>query len=99
MKTVNISLTEQQDKIVDEAVQSLGFANRSEFFRSLLRVFLKKPELISEADDFSMRGPDTKSAKVVLDSFKATGKYSKVFLKDLEKGLKNSSYFINDLNS
>jgi len=39
MKTVNISLTEQQTQMVDQAVNELGFANRSEFFRTLLRVF------------------------------------------------------------
>ncbi len=97
MKTVNISLTEQQDRLVSKAVESLGFANRSEFFRSLLRAFLRRPELLNDVEDFLFKGPDTKSAKEVLTSFQATGKYSKAFLEDLEKGLKNSDYFINDL--
>ena len=97
MKTVNISLTEDQTNMVDQAVINLGFANRSEFFRTLLRVFLKKPEVLSIEEDFIMKSPDTKSAKKVLESFKATGKYSKAFLKDFEAGLKRSHYFNNDL--
>lgn len=98
MKTVNISLTEDQTKMVDQAVVNLGFANRSEFFRTLLRVFTKKPQVLEEATDFPMRSPITKSSKKVLGGFKATGKYSKEFLKDLEEGLKDSDYFINDLH-
>ena len=97
MKTVNISLTEDQTKMVDQAVINLGFANRSEFFRTLLRVFSRKPEVIEETNDFPMKGPDTKSAKKVMESFKATGKYSSGFLHDLEEGLIDSDYFINDL--
>ncbi|KKQ08904.1 hypothetical protein A3E66_04705 [Candidatus Daviesbacteria bacterium RIFCSPHIGHO2_12_FULL_37_16] len=97
MKTVNISLTEQQTQMVDQAVNELGFANRSEFFRTLLRVFNRKPEVISDIEDFPMKGPSTKSAKEVLEGFKKVGKYSKGFLKDLEEGLRDSDYFINDL--
>lgn len=98
MKTVNISLTEDQTKMVDQAVISLGFANRSEFFRTLLRIFSKKPEVISdEESDFPMKSPRTRSAKEVIEGFKATGKYSKAFLKSLAGGLKRSHYFNNDL--
>ena len=97
MKTVNISLTEDQTKMVDQAVINLGFANRSEFFRTLLRIFNRKPEVLEEASDFPMKGPDTKSSKKVMESFKATGLYSQDFLKDLEEGLAASDYFVNDL--
>ncbi len=96
MRTVNISLTENQSKIVDQAVDRLGFANRSEFFRSLLRFFIRKPEIVQEID-FPMKSPNTKSARKVLESFKQTGKYSDEFLQDLEEGLRDSRYFVNDL--
>lgn len=95
MKTVNISLTENQTKAIDQAIDQFGFANRSEFFRTLLRVFLNKPDVLEE--DWPMRSPSTKSARQVLEGFKNTGKYSKAFLKSLEAGLKRSSYFNNDL--
>ena len=98
MRTVNISLTTEQTNAIDQAIDKFGFANRSELFRALIRTFLRKPEVIVE-EDFPMKGPDTKSAEIVLNSFKATGKYSKAFLKDLGKGLKNSGYFTGDLNS
>ncbi len=96
MKTVNISLTEQQTKDVDNIVNQLGFANRSEFFRTLIRIFLKKPAVITE-EDYLMQSPDTRSAKKVLNSFKKTGKYSKDFLTDLADGLVDSDYFTDDL--
>lgn len=37
--------------------------------------------------------PPTRSVKKVIESFTKTGLYNKNFLKDLEKGLKRSSYF------
>lgn len=96
MKTVNISLTVQQTQAIDEAVNKLGFANRSEFFRTLLRVFINKPEVLEE--DWPMRSPSTRSTREVLEGFRNTGRYSKPFLKSLEAGLKRSNYFTNDLD-
>ena len=97
MRTVNISLTDYQTKEIDQAVGKLGFANRSEFFRTLLRVFLKRPEVIYTEEEWLMRSPDTKSAQKVFDSFKTSGKYSRAFLNDLVQGLKDSDYFTDDL--
>lgn len=37
MKTINISVTEEQYRQVQTLTKTLGFANRSEFFRTLLR--------------------------------------------------------------
>lgn len=45
------------------------------------------------------KSPDIKSAKKVLESFKETGRYSQAFLNDLEEGLRDSDYFLNDLSS
>lgn len=98
MKTVNISLTLEQAKAIDLATNNLGFANRSELFRALIRTFLRKPEVLVNKDS-PMQSPNTKSARKVLTGFKETGKYSKTFLKDLEGGLRDSDYFINDLPS
>lgn len=42
---------------------------------------------------FPFISPDIKSASSILKSFKKTGKYSKEFLKDLEEGLRESTYF------
>lgn len=46
---------------------------------------------ILEEDFFT--SPPTRDIKKVIESFSRTGLYSKRFLKDLEKGLKRSSYF------
>ena len=75
MRTVNISLTLEQAKAIDRATTHLGFANRSELFRALIRTFLRKPETMVN-DDFLMKSPNTKSARIVLTGFKKTGKYS-----------------------
>lgn len=42
---------------------------------------------------FPFVSPDTKSAGSILKSFKKTRKYSKDFLKDLEEGFRESTYF------
>jgi len=93
MDTVNISLTKDQVKTVDQMVDEYGFANRSEFFRSFLRLLFRRPEAIIEADELVLEAPDTRKVSEVVKSFKETGLYKKEFLKDLEKGLKSSSYF------
>ncbi|MDO8569648.1 MAG: hypothetical protein Q7R89_02665 [bacterium] len=44
-----------------------------------------------EEDIFST--PPIKNSAVIMEAFKATKKYNAEFLKSLEKGLKDSSYF------
>lgn len=95
MKTVNISLTKEQTNFIDGVISKYGFANRSEFFRSILRLILREPKIINQADSLILEAPDTKQAKDILAGFSKTKKYSKAFLKDLETGLKRSSYFRN----
>lgn len=93
MDTVNISLTKDQSNFVDRLISQHGFANRSEFFRSLLRLVHAKPQIIDQADSLILEPPNTKSRKEILKSFSVTKRYSRHFLSDLEKGLKKSSYF------
>lgn len=47
----------------------------------------------SRTDDLVLEAPEARNAAEVLTSFSKTKKYSKAFLKDLEKGLKRSKYF------
>lgn len=93
MDTVNISLTSNQVKLVDALTAKLSFANRSEFFRALLRVVERKPELVQTVDDFILQAPKTKNLNKVMASFKTTKKYNQKFLSSLEQGLKESGYF------
>lgn len=93
MNTMNISVTPAQTQLVDNLTQSFDFANRSEFFRALLRFVEWKPEVLKQSGEMFFRSPDTKSTKKVVDSMRATGQYSKEFLMSLKKGLLKSGYF------
>lgn len=93
MTTVNISITNEQAKFIDQLSAKYNFDNRSELLRNLIRVFQFKPELIESIATFPFISPDTRSRSEALNSLKETGKYSKEFLKDMEKGLKNSRFF------
>ena len=93
MQTVNISLTGDQVTRVDSFVNQLGYANRSEFFRSILRLIFKKAELLTEADSFEFQPPKTKNVGEIVTAFRKTNKYSPEFIADLEDGLRKSTYF------
>jgi len=93
MTTVNVSLTTPQVKWIDQMSDKLGFANRSEFVRSLLRFVSGRPDLLSGVESFPFTPPSTKSKTQILEDFKSSGKYSAAFLKDLEAGLSRSDYF------
>ncbi|HCM37903.1 TPA: hypothetical protein DIS61_04595 [Patescibacteria group bacterium] len=93
MSTVNISLPHGQLKQVDSFVEQFGFANRSEFIRSLLRLVTRDPGLVKEAATFPFVSPKERSAKKILADFTKTKRYSKEFLKDLKEGLLQSDYF------
>ncbi len=58
----------------------VGTKLRFEYLRQLLK-----------EDIFT--SPPTRSIREVVKSFRATGKYTRGFLKSLEKGLGRSSYF------
>lgn len=93
MSTINISLPSEQVNLIDDFVKKFDFANRSEFVRSIIRVLVKRPEIIETASTYSFVSPKTKSVKEIVTSFKKNKKYSQAFLKDLEEGLKTSDYF------
>jgi len=46
MSTVNISLPSSQANYIDQLVVKYGFANRSEFIRSIIRLVAYKPNLV-----------------------------------------------------
>ncbi|NCF75329.1 MAG: ribbon-helix-helix protein, CopG family [Xanthomonadaceae bacterium] len=57
MITYNISLNKELAQIVDKQIKSGKFANRSEFFRQLLRSVFLSVEKNDIADDFIYREP------------------------------------------
>lgn len=93
MTTLNISLTDDQAKLVEELIIRHGFANRSEFFRAVLRRVSAQPKVAFEAAVWPFVSPGTKSKKSLLREFKQPGLYSPEFLADLAEGLDNSPYF------
>lgn len=72
MRTINISVTEEQRNFVDQMVDKLGFANRSEFFRTIVRMIKANPKVIEEP-------------KFVQLSPKAIKRYNKI-IDDIESG-------------
>ena len=93
MTTVNISITNDQADFIKKISAKYKFSNRSELFRSLLRLVQYQPELISSMATFPFQIPSTQSRLKVLNDFKDTGLYSPEFIKDLENGLNDSQYF------
>ncbi|OGD53140.1 hypothetical protein A3J78_01030 [Candidatus Beckwithbacteria bacterium RBG_13_35_6] len=93
MVTLNISITEKQANTVNKLTKQLGFANRSEFFRALLRSMTGKLTLRERVRTYPFTTPMTKNKKQIVSAFKASGKYSPSFIKDLKEGMDNSDYF------
>lgn len=93
MNTLSISVTKAQVGIVDNLISIHGFANRSEFFRALLRLVANEPAIIDSAIKFPFVVPDKKSTAKIVESFRNTKTYSPEFLQDLEEGLNESGYF------
>lgn len=93
MSTINISLPEEQVKFIDNLTKDYQFANRSEFFRAMIRLIFRRPEIITAADELILEPPATRSRKEIISEMQATNKYSPEFLKSLNKGLKESKFF------
>lgn len=93
MSTINISLPIDQVTFIDKAASQYGFANRSEFIRSLIRLIKFQPTIIPHASTFPFVAPPTKSISKIMAGFRKTKKYSASFLKDLKDGLDQSTYF------
>lgn len=93
MSTVNISLPEKQANYIDMLVAKYGFANRSEFIRSIIRLVVYKPDLVEVAATFPFIAPKVRSVKKIVSAFDKSGHYSTEFLRDLKEGLNQSDYF------
>ena len=96
MTTVNISITNEQAKFIDQLSAKYNFENRSELLRNLIRVFQFHPQLVNEVMEFPFVEPFTRSRSKMYQSVAKTGKYSKEFLKDLKEGLEDSKDFFYD---
>ncbi len=93
MSTINISLPSRQADIIDSMVIKYGFANRSEFIRTIIRLVIGRKELVEQAVIFPFIPAKKQSVETIITAFSKTNRYSKKFLKDLEEGLAESDYF------
>jgi len=86
MKTVNISITKEQKDFVGRQVKEQGFANTSEFFRAILRIF--------SGQVFSLGSLEEVDQTVTLNEYKEEFKkagYSQKFIDSAIDGLRKSS--------
>ena len=90
--TLNISLPKKMADQVDLEVAGGSYISRSEFFRTLLRLYsaLIKGQTSIEFLEFQKR-----PLKEIEQGFMSTGKYSKKFVKSIVTGLKRSSVYAN----
>jgi metal-responsive CopG/Arc/MetJ family transcriptional regulator len=93
MNTVNISLTHDQIELVDKLTKQYGFANRSEFFRAIIRKVTADSQVQEQITSWPFSSPSTKSSSKIVSAFEKTNRYSNNFLADLAEGLENSDYF------
>ena len=95
MKTLNISLPAKLSYKVDELVEEEGYASRSEFFRTLLRLYLQLTEA-KPAPSMPFFAPFKKQPlSKVKKELKQTGLYKKEFIDSVISGLSQSSLYEN----
>jgi len=62
-------------------------------YEVLVEKTMRYEQLRKEIEEDIFSSPPTKNSAAIMQAFKATTKYSAEFLKSLEKGLRDSSYF------
>lgn len=93
MKTLNISLPAKLSFKVDEVVEKEGYASKSEFFRTLLRLYLQLVET-KPAPTLPFLAPFKKqSLSKVEKELEEIGLYKKEFIKSVVTGLSKSSLY------
>lgn len=86
MTTLTISLPKQIASKIDMEARRRGFATRSEFIRSLLRIYFTEEELQFEV--FKKKSIDEIKLELA-----RTGKYNQEFIESIAKGLAKSSAY------
>ena len=71
MQTINISITDDQKGVVDQLVAQLGFANRSELFRTVLRKIKSSPQIIKEPDAIQLSPKAIKRYNKMIDDIES----------------------------
>lgn len=96
MSTMNISVTDDQAKLIDDWVFLHDYANRSEFFRSIIRFIAQKPVVLKEvSSDIELEEFVKRPLSEIRKGLKATGKYPKKEIDSIISGLKRTSIYAN----
>ena len=91
--TLNISLPSTLARVVDRQVQSGEYASRSEFFRTLLRLY--DVLVANKSQPIELLEFEKVPLKQIEREFMATGKYSKSFVRGIVAGLKREGLYAN----
>jgi len=97
MQTINVSLPKKMSINVEKVIRKEGYASKSDFFRTLIRLyFYLKEDALSEVsnkkESFFLPFEKKPIAKIKQD-FRKTGKYSEKFIQSVISGLKKSSVY------
>ena len=92
MVTLNISLPDQLASIVEREVSEGSYASRSEFFRTLLRMYEVLSGRLNQPLEFMEF--EKRPLKEIEKGFMDTGKYNKKFVKGIVDGLKREGLYV-----
>ncbi len=87
LQTINISLPKSLAGQVDKEVESEGYVSRSEFFRTLIRIYF----MLIDKGDFVVPFK-RKPIKEIKKGLYSEG-YSEEFVSSVAEGLEKSSYY------
>jgi metal-responsive CopG/Arc/MetJ family transcriptional regulator len=93
METVNISLPEKLNQQITRAMKNEGYASRSEFFRTLIRLYFALKATDRTQQDSFFTPFEKKSLSKVKKDLSSTGQYSSAFINSVVKGLGKSSLY------
>ncbi|PIT97684.1 hypothetical protein COT77_00025 [Candidatus Berkelbacteria bacterium CG10_big_fil_rev_8_21_14_0_10_41_12] len=93
MRTVNISLPKELNQQVDRAIRKEGYASRSEFFRTLIRLYFTLRSTNATQQGSFFVPFKKKSLNKIKEELTATDQYSSAFIDSVVKGLEKSSLY------
>ncbi len=91
METINISLPKSLSVKIDRVIKKEGYASRSEFFRTILRLYLQ----LTKGEAPVLVPFKKRSLTEVKKELEGTGLYNQKFIKSVVSGLKKSSVYAN----
>lgn len=72
MATMNISVTQTQAAFIDQLITKHGYGNRSELFRSFIRLLERVPSLVEKADENLLYGSASWWKQEIMEAKKET---------------------------